>query len=155
MSLIHALTIIILVGTLTNRILAAPQRISASSERAQLVTKADQIANLVPSDPSAITNPFTIRKSLESTPRDDAAALLSDITAVGAQIQQVLNPSGILRKNEDAFLQFQGGKIVKPGDPHTVIIGKNSYIIQITRIGSDDFDFTYQGKTFTRLIKSK
>jgi hypothetical protein len=137
-------------------LLSAPAaKVSSIADRTQTIEKSEKILALAPQDVEKIANPFIVRPDPAADQNRANSALLANTEAAGAIILQNLNPSGILRRGDDVYLQFQGGSKAKAGDAYTVSIGKNQYVIQITKIGTDDFEFTYQGKSFSRLIKSK
>ncbi len=134
--------------------LTAQNEVSPQTERLKTASKAKQLADLSPEILSNLISPFSARKEIvkEIGPEvpDGTKA-----TQTGLLISQALNPTGVLRLGGESYLMFSGSNKLKVGDAHSISIGKESHIIQITRIGKDDFEFKFKDQTFSRLIKVK
>ncbi len=130
-------------------------KVSSPSERAQLVAQAQKISELSPQITAEFINPFLARPDPNADNSAKDTAVITDTDQIGGMIVEALNPTGVLKFGDNSFLQFAGSNPLKAGDTYTINIGKAQHIIQITRIGNVDFDFVFQGKTFSRPIKIK
>ncbi|MFT3784051.1 MAG: hypothetical protein QM790_18750 [Nibricoccus sp.] len=134
-------------------VIAAPADVLPPQRRAQTLELAAKLSKPATAEqmalPEAIRNPFnpaaeTIVSTNKVTSDKDLVSILADL----------LQPTGVMGREDDLVLLRKGQKGVKVNDHITLSFDGSNYDVEITAIDQKNFSLRYNQAEITRPIKT-